>query len=62
VISAVDLIIQIERTAEGTRRVWEISRVQKEPTHAGYAVEKLFCRDRKGRLVRDGGARGGSDG
>jgi pilus assembly protein CpaF len=61
VVSAIDLIIQIERTADGARRVSEISRVQKEPMREGYAVWKLFFRDGDGHLVPADRTHGGSD-
>jgi pilus assembly protein CpaF len=61
VISAVDLIVQIERTPDGMRRVSEISRVQKETTGEGYAIRKLFFRERDGRLVRGIHEKGGRD-
>ncbi len=61
VISAVDLIVQIERNPDGMRRVSEISRVRKEMTGEGYAALKLFFRDREGRLVRVINDKGGRD-
>jgi pilus assembly protein CpaF len=61
VISALNLIVQIERTPGGRRRVSEISCVRKETTEEGYAVRKLFFRDRNGRLVSGIKKVGGSD-
>ncbi|MCP4674921.1 MAG: CpaF family protein [Deltaproteobacteria bacterium] len=59
VASAVELIVQIERVADGRRLVSEITRVVGEKEGEGYVLEKAFYRERGHELVRAQQRKGG---
>ncbi len=52
VASAVDFIIQIERTASGRRRVCDISRVEDLSERGEYSTRPVFCISREDTLCR----------
>jgi pilus assembly protein CpaF len=51
VVSAVDFVVQVNRTAHGARQVTEIGRVRGQ-SEKGYVISPIFCRNPNGNLVR----------
>ncbi|MCP4606155.1 MAG: CpaF family protein [Proteobacteria bacterium] len=52
VASAVELIVQIDRTADGQRLISEVSQVCKDLEEGNYVADKTMFRNRDGRLIR----------